>query len=219
MNLLKPLNPLNPLNLLNLLNLLKLCNLHASRAYLTRGQSVDFHEVYERHAAAVLRFASGLTGNRAMAQDLTSETFVRLWTAGGAIRVETVRAYLFTIVRNLYRSDLRRSWRAAPLDEEMPDPIDRVAAPVERKSTVAAAMRALRQLPVEDREALLMRAGDVSYEDIARALGISIGAAKVRVHRSRAKLIRLRDMEGNHGSDAKRGSGSTASVSLGGSER
>lgn len=180
---------------------------------------MDFHEVYERHSAAVRRFAAGLTGNHALAQDLTSEAFVRLWTASGEIRLETVRAYLFTIVRNLYRSDLRRSWRAAPLDEEMPDPIDRVAGPVERKSTLAAALRALAQLPVEDREALLMRAGDVSYEDIARALGISVGAAKVRVHRSRARLLRLRDMEDHHGSDAKRGCGSAASVSLGGSER
>jgi RNA polymerase sigma-70 factor (ECF subfamily) len=156
---------------------------------------VDFHEVYERHAAAVLRFASGLTGNHAIAQDLTSEAFVRLWTAVDGIRVETVRAYLFTIVRNLYRSDLRRSWRAAPLDENMPDPVDRVAEPVERRSNAIAALRALNQLPMEDREALLMRAGDVSYEDIARALGISVGAVKVRVHRSRAKLLRLRDQE------------------------
>lgn len=156
---------------------------------------MDFHEVYEQHSAAVLRFAAGLTGNRAMAQDLTSEAFVRLWTAGDNIRVETVRAYLFTIVRNLYRSDLRRSWRAVPLDENLPDPVDRVAEPVERRSNATAALRALRQLPVEDREALLMRAGDVSYEDIARALGISVGAAKVRVHRSRARLMRLRDME------------------------
>jgi RNA polymerase sigma-70 factor (ECF subfamily) len=156
---------------------------------------VNFHEVYERHSAAVLRFASGLTGNHAVAQDLTSEAFVRLWTGGDRIRVETVRAYLFTIVRNLYRSDLRRSWRAAPLDPEMPDPVDRITGPVERRSDVAAVRRALKQLSVDDREAVLMRAGDMSYEDIARALGVSGGAAKVRVHRSRARLARLRNME------------------------
>jgi RNA polymerase sigma-70 factor (ECF subfamily) len=156
---------------------------------------VNFHEVYERHSAAVLRFASGLTGNHAVAQDLTSEAFVRLWTGGARIRLETVRAYLFTIVRNLYRSDRRRSWRVLPLDRELPDPIDRVAEPVERRSDMDAVRRALTQLSVDDREALLMRAGGVSYEDIARALGISTGAAKVRVHRSRARLLRLRNVE------------------------
>jgi RNA polymerase sigma-70 factor (ECF subfamily) len=156
---------------------------------------VDFHEIYERHAAAVLRFATGLAGDPATAKDLASEAFVRLWTASDHIRVETVRAYLFTIVRNLYRSDRRRAWRAAPLDEDMPDPVDRVSEPMERRSDLDAALRALKQLPVEDREALLMRAGDVSYEDIARTLGISVGAAKVRVHRSRARLLRLREKE------------------------
>ena len=156
---------------------------------------VDFHDIYERHAAAVLRFATGLTGNPTLAQDLTSDAFVRLWTASGEIRLETVRAYLFTIVRNLHRSDRRRSWRAAPLDDAMPDPIERVADPVERRSELAAALRSLRELPVGDREALLMRAGGVSYDDIGRALGISVGAAKVRVHRSRARLLRLRDVE------------------------
>lgn len=64
-----------------------------------------------------------------------------------------------------------------------------------RRSELAAALRALRQVPVGDREALLMRAGGVSYEDIGRALGISVGAAKVRVHRSRARLLRMRDLE------------------------
>jgi RNA polymerase sigma-70 factor (ECF subfamily) len=156
---------------------------------------VEFHEIYERHAAAVLRFATGLTGNPTLAQDLTADAFVRLWTASGEIRLETIRAYLFTIVRNLYRSDRRRSWRAAPLDDTIPDPIERVAEPVERRSELAAALRALKEVPVGDREALLMRAGGVSYDDISRALGITVGAAKVRVHRSRARLLRLRDVE------------------------
>lgn len=156
---------------------------------------MDFHDIYQRHGAAVLRFAAGLTGDHALAQDLASEAFVRLWTATAPIRLDTVRAYLFTIVRNLYRSDRRRSWRATSLEIDVVDPHDRVAAPLERKSEVAAALRVLRELPEEDREALLMRAGDVSYEDIARALGISVSAAKVRVHRSRARLLRLRQKE------------------------
>jgi RNA polymerase sigma-70 factor (ECF subfamily) len=156
---------------------------------------VDFHEIYERHGAAVLRFATGLSGDSAMGRDLTSEAFVRLWMASGRIRLETVRAYLFTIVRNLYRSDRRRARRDAPLDEDMPDPVDRVSAPIERRSDVTAALRALRHLSVEDREALLMRAGGVGYEDIARTFGITVGAAKVRVHRSRARLLRIREKE------------------------
>jgi RNA polymerase sigma-70 factor (ECF subfamily) len=156
---------------------------------------VEFHDVYERNAEAVLRFAAGLTGDVPLAQDLTSEAFVRLWTTRTPIRLDTVRAYLFAIVRNLYRSHRRRSWRGSTLDEAIADPVDRVAAPVEQRSEVVAMMRALRRLSPEDREPLLMRAGGISYEDIARLLGVSVGAAKVRVHRSRARLQRLRTQE------------------------
>jgi RNA polymerase sigma-70 factor (ECF subfamily) len=49
-------------------------------------------------------------------------------------------------------------------------------------------------LPETDRAALLMRAADeMPYEEIARSLGISVGAAKVKVHRARLALARLRN--------------------------
>ena len=156
---------------------------------------MDFHRIYEEHAPAVHRFATGLTANRALADDLTSEAFVRLWTAGGEIQMTTVRAYLCTIVRNLHVSQFRRARRAAPLDESLPDPVDRVAAPLELRSEAAAAVRALAALADGDREALLMRAADLSYTEIARALNLTVGAAKVRVHRARARVLRARELE------------------------
>jgi RNA polymerase sigma-70 factor, ECF subfamily len=157
--------------------------------------TTDAHRLYEDHAHAVHRFAVSLTGDPTLADDLTSEAFVRLWTAPGEIRLQTVRAYLCTIVRNLYVSHLRRARRSSELDESIPDPIDRVGAPVERRAEAAAARRAIGLLAPEDREALLLRAADVPYADIARALDISVSAAKVRVHRARVRLLRIRDQE------------------------
>jgi RNA polymerase sigma-70 factor (ECF subfamily) len=156
---------------------------------------VDAHRIYEDHAAAVHGFAVSLTGDPTLADDLTSEAFVRLWTAPGEIRLQTVRAYLCTIVRNLHVSHLRRARRSSELDESLPDPVDRVGASIERRAAAAAARRALAALPADDRAALLLRAADVPYADIASALGISVSAAKVRVHRARVRLLRLRDQE------------------------
>src|SRR5258707_15661166 len=68
------------------------------------GTLTPLHEIYQRHAADVFRYALFLCGNRAQAEDITSETFVRLWTAPGEIRVTTVKAYLFTIARHLWPS-------------------------------------------------------------------------------------------------------------------
>ena len=154
---------------------------------------MDFHQIYQEHAPAVHRFAVGLTGNRALADDFTADAFVRLWTTPGEIRLPTVRAYLCTIVRHLYVSHLRKARRAAELDDALADPVDRVAAPLERRSETAAALRALAVLSAGDRDALLMRAADMSYAEIAQSLDITVAAAKVRVHRARVRVLRARE--------------------------
>ena len=82
---------------------------------------ITFHDLYRRYAADVYRFAYWLTGSDADAKDLTSETFVRAWTAAEHPRMETVKAYLFTIARNLHRKQWRRQARLEELDETMPD--------------------------------------------------------------------------------------------------
>ena len=84
---------------------------------------MDFHSLYQSYAPQVHRFALFLCGDAALADDLTSETFVRAWTARGKIREATVKAYLFTIARNLYRDHLRRNRRNTELDESIrPEP-------------------------------------------------------------------------------------------------
>ena len=147
------------------------------------------HEVYQRYATDVYRFSLFLCGNPTEAEDITSEAFVRLWTASGPITLATVKAYLFTIARHLYIDRCRADKRLAELDPALPSPApsaeDRVAA----QSDVARVRRAIKNLPEADRTALLMRASGISYEDIARALGASVGAIKVRVHRARKRLM------------------------------
>jgi len=77
------------------------------------------HDVYERYAADVYRFALYLSGEPADAEDITADTFVRLWTAPGEIRTATVKAYLFTIARRLYLDRQRARKRFTELDDSM----------------------------------------------------------------------------------------------------
>ena len=69
----------------------------------------SFGDLYGEHSQAVYRFALGLSGNAAEAEDLSAEAFARIWQAGERVQLGTVRAYLLTIVRNLYRARWR--WR------------------------------------------------------------------------------------------------------------
>ena len=163
---------------------------------------LDFHALYERHAPEVRRFAYYLCGDPTLADDVTSETFVRAWVARGWIRQATVRSYLFTIARNVYRDAGRRArGQEAALSADIPDKRAGAEASLEHASDVQVVLAALRELDDLDRSAVLMRALDeMPYDEIAVALGLSAGAMKVRVHRARMKLMQARTpLGGGHG--------------------
>jgi RNA polymerase sigma-70 factor (ECF subfamily) len=152
-------------------------------------QTPNFGGLFERYWPDVFRFALYLTGNRADAEDVASETFARAWAAPGQIRVGTVKAYLFMIARNL-SVDLRRATR--DVVEVDPDIAASASGPEDaliERDELRAVLAILADLPETDRAALLMRSvGQLSYEETAAALGLSVGATRVRVHRARAKL-------------------------------
>jgi RNA polymerase sigma-70 factor (ECF subfamily) len=152
----------------------------------------DFEALYRRYAADVFRFALYLCGDRTEAEDITSETFVRAWTVRDGLRAPTVKAYLFAIARNLYRQDRRRSWRRMELSEAVTDAGPGPHAAAAGRVELEVVLAALQSLPEVDRAALLMRAqDDMPYEEIAAALGLSLPAARVKVHRARLRLAAL----------------------------
>ena len=149
----------------------------------------QFRALYERYYSDVYRFALFLTGDAARAEDLTADTFVRAWTARDRIRQNTVRAYLLTIARNLFRDGLRASRHQVPLDERLEDTGQSVDVRVERASALRQVRARLRQVARRDRRALLLYViRDMSYAEIAAALGVSVGAVKSRIFRAREAL-------------------------------
>jgi RNA polymerase sigma-70 factor, ECF subfamily len=155
----------------------------------------DFQALYQKYAQDVFRFAFFLSGNRADAEDIASETFVRAWNAPGRIRQSTVKAYLLVIARNCYLQGLRRSGRHSPLEQDFADPRQAPHDSAEQRAELAEVMRDLQQLPELDRTALLMSAAEeLSYEQIAETLGLSLGAVKTKIHRARLKLEQAREM-------------------------
>lgn len=154
----------------------------------------DFEDLYRRYAPDVYRFALYLSGSPAQAEDLASETFVRVWTARDNIRTASVKAYLFTIARNLHVDGRRREARNVELPELLFDPSPGPDVEAQDKQALDTVLRALQQIPEVDRAALLMRAQDgLPYEEIAAALGIPLASARVKVHRARLRLADLRD--------------------------
>ena len=156
--------------------------------------ALDFHSLYRNHAPDVYRFALFLSGDRTLAEDIVSETFIRVWGARERVEIRTVRAYLLAIARNLFLQGRRREKRIAALDDNLPDPRRRADDSRESRDELSRVLAQLQRLPEIDRSALLMRAEEnLSYDEIAAALGISPGAARVKIHRARAKLSAARE--------------------------
>jgi RNA polymerase sigma-70 factor (ECF subfamily) len=153
----------------------------------------DIENLYERYAGDVRRFALYLSGDVVIADEITSDTFVRAWMTADRIRQPTVKSYLFTIARNAYIDLWRRAARHMQLDDNMPDARISAQTQMEQSAEVRAVLAALQQLPEIDRTVLLMRALDeMPYEEIAETLGIPVVTAKVKVHRARLKLMQTR---------------------------
>ena len=159
---------------------------------------IDFATLYERHAGEVFRFSLWLSGDRTLAEDITSETFVRVWTARERVDLSTVTGYLLTIARHLYLRGVTGARRRGELDHEPPDPRPGPHEFAEGRAELNAVLADLQELPEPERAAVLMRAQDqMPYEEIASALGITVGTAKVKVHRARLKLAELRLRRGS----------------------
>src|SRR4030095_8063287 len=109
---------------------------------------VDFSGIYERHARDVYRFALYLSGEFALAQDLTAETFARAWVARERIRVGSVKAYLLMIARNLYRDIVRqRSESRLPENFDVADRAPGPEAAAQARDELQHVLRALARIP------------------------------------------------------------------------
>ena len=151
---------------------------------------LNFQELYDSYASDVYRFALWLAGDRSEAEDITSETFVRAWVRRNTIRTETLKAYLFTIARNYYLEQKRKGKRRVVLQDVYPDTAPEPDKVVESRLELLRVQRVLRTLSEIDRTAFVLRVRhDLPYAEVARVLGLSLEAAKVKVHRVRKKLI------------------------------
>jgi RNA polymerase sigma-70 factor (ECF subfamily) len=145
-----------------------------------------FRDLYERHYPVVYKLALFLTGAPDQAEDLAADAFVRAWTARDRLQHATVRGYLLTITRNLYRDRLRAARPFVELDEAVRDDS---TTRLEQRSTLRDLRARLAQIAPGDRRALLLYAvREMSYAEIAERLGVSLNAVKSRIGRARDAL-------------------------------
>jgi RNA polymerase sigma-70 factor (ECF subfamily) len=141
------------------------------------------------------RYARALVGERAGADDLVQDTLERAWSKLHLYRRGTdLRAWLFTVMHNVHVNKLRAARPTDPLDEAMPELAQRAAQA--DALLVRDLDRAIARLPADQRAVLLLvTLEEMSYEEVARTLGIPIGTVMSRLSRARDKLRRAMDHE------------------------
>ena len=142
-------------------------------------------------------FARSLTGNYEAADDLVQETMVKAWQSRDTFEMGTnLKAWLFTILRNQFYSDRRRAWRQAPWDQDAAERMPGTSQDQNWAADLSDTTRALKLLPDEQREALiLVGAGGFSYMDAAAIVKCNVGTVKSRVARARKALLAILDRQ------------------------
>ena len=156
------------------------------------GRTVALATLFERHHARVYGYCLRMTGNRAAAEDLVQDVFMKMLKYKATFKDDSeLVPWMFGIARNSCLAHLKRlatdqvpSTSAA---EEVADEAVHDEPHVERQSELVR--QALLRLPPERREVLVLSRYEYkSYDEIARVLDCSVGAVKVRVHRAMKQL-------------------------------
>lgn len=164
---------------------------------------------FKRELAAIIpdlrAFSRSLCNNAALADDVAQEAMLKAWKARNRFQAGTnLKAWCFTILRNHFYSEKRRSWRSQPLDPEVAEATLIASDDASQNIELLAVRNALEQLPDDQREALvLVGAGGMPYEEAAGICGCAVGTIKSRVSRARKSLeALLNDPSNSYNSDS-----------------
>jgi RNA polymerase sigma-70 factor (ECF subfamily) len=155
---------------------------------------VEISQLVDQHYEPVFRFAYRLSGTSHEAEDISQQAFLDAQRKLDTLRdPDKVRAWLFMIVRNLYRRRIRdRVTRGEFALEVLADPIDQKRDSdkrVEQALDSESLQQVLNELPEEFRSVLLLfYFRELSYREIAEQLDVPIGTVMSRLSRGKKQL-------------------------------
>ena len=168
----------------------------------------SWDELVRQHADRVYRLAYRLSGNRHDAEDLTQETFIRVFRSLQNYQPGTFEGWLHRITTNLFLDMVRRRSRIRM--DALPEDYDRVPSEQPNPEQIYHDARlgpdlqaALDSLPAEFRAAVVLcDIEGLSYEEIGATLGVKLGTVRSRIHRGRQALRDHLAAHGVHGAAA-----------------
>jgi RNA polymerase sigma-70 factor (ECF subfamily) len=165
-----------------------------------KGDERAFQTILETYEGPVYNYVLRMVGDRALAEDLTQEIFLRIYQglAGFSLRCRFT-TWLFQVAKNRVLDELRareRKPQSVVTLEDLP-PLEVVDAPPERVEAIDAVWRAVALLNPDLKMALLLRdVVGLSYTEIADALEITLATVKWRIFKAREEVQLALEREG-----------------------
>jgi RNA polymerase sigma-70 factor (ECF subfamily) len=157
-----------------------------------RGDERAFTIIVRTYETPVYNYVLRLVHDRALAEDLTQEVFLRVFQGLPKFSLRSkFTTWLFQVTKNRVLDELRASERRPRLTVALDDipPLEVVDAPVERIEAVDAVWRSVRELNVDLKMALLLRdVVGLSYTEIADSLEITLATVKWRIYKAREEV-------------------------------
>ena len=165
-----------------------------------RGDERAFSLIVRAYETPVFNYVLRLVGDRALAEDLTQEVFLRVYQGLPRFSLRCkFTTWLFQVTKNRVLDELRASERRPRHLVALDDipPLEALDAPIERGETVEALWRAIEGLSVDLKMALLLRdVTGLSYTEIADALEITLATVKWRIYKAREEVALALAREG-----------------------
>ena len=157
-----------------------------------RGDERAFNLIVRAYETPVYNYVLRLVGDRALAEDLTQEVFLRVYQGLPKFSLRCrFTTWLFQVTKNRVLDELRASERrprSVVTIDDIP-PLEVLDAPVERVEAMDAVWRSVNDLNVELKMALLLRdVVGLSYTEIADALEITLATVKWRIYKAREEV-------------------------------
>ncbi len=147
-------------------------------------------EIYDAYAPRIFRYIYHRLGDQSLAEDLTSEVFVRFLHA--RVSPDNLAAFLYRIAHNLIVDHLRQHSPAQSLNEDIPSDRGDPAQLAEVETERVRLRRAINRLTPEQQQVIILKFLEgLSNDEIARVIDKPVGAVKALQHRGLATLRNL----------------------------
>ncbi|MFD1608519.1 sigma-70 family RNA polymerase sigma factor [Oceanobacillus luteolus] len=160
---------------------------------------MNIEEVFEDYLDDIYRYLFSLCKDHHLVEDLLQETFYRAFININDLNVNNVKPWLFKVSHNLLIDYFRKNKRNILIDEEqlqMMESGTNIEENILKDEMIKNILKVINGLPLKQKTAILLcDFHELSYEECAEVMGISLASFKSSLHRGRRKVRRLKNSE------------------------